>query len=97
MQFAIYRNGEEINVIESSEDYCKLFCNRFGYTYKEVPKPDEPETVQRDIPYQPTLDDLYYEHILVQQEITDLELNDIEHGQQITDLELMMLGGTNDV
>ena len=30
---------------------------------------------------------------LIQQNITDLELNDIEQGQMLTELELMILGG----
>lgn len=30
---------------------------------------------------------------LIQQSITDLELNDIEQGQMLTELELMILGG----
>lgn len=53
MIFMILENGEEINRIESSPEFCEEYCNNNGYTYEEVevpapiPEPiDSPDTAE---------------------------------------------------
>ena len=45
MRYVIYKDNEQINVIESGSDFVSLYCEENGYTYKEspLPMPEEPE------------------------------------------------------
>lgn len=46
MRYAIFENGEEINVIEADEAFVTDYCEQNGYTYQEAPLPEpvpEPE------------------------------------------------------
>lgn len=44
MVFDIFLNGELINTIVASEEFCEKYCSANGYTYELMPEPEpEPE------------------------------------------------------
>ena len=45
MRYAIFENGEEINVIEAEPEFVTDYCEQNGYTYQEAPLP-APESEQ---------------------------------------------------
>lgn len=79
MIFKILENGQEINRIVSSPEFCEEYCTANGYTYEQ-----EPESIPEAFPRQ------YTDLELAQQTITDLDLELIQMGQEMTDMELTM-------
>lgn len=52
MKFKIFSDGIEVNTIISDEEFCKAYCERNGYTYKQLPEPEpmpEPEPTTDDV------------------------------------------------
>ena len=48
MRYLIFKDDEQINVIESDEGFCQSWCGENGYTYQADPLPvpaPEPEPV----------------------------------------------------
>lgn len=49
MRYKIYRGDALINTIIASEEFCKAYCERNGYTYElepeDTPEPEQPENV----------------------------------------------------
>lgn len=52
MRFKIFSDGTEVNAIVSNEDFCKAYCERNGYTYKQLSEPES----ELEIPEEPTDD-----------------------------------------
>ena len=52
MRYKILKGGVQINVIESTPEFCAEYCAANGYTYQEAPLPETPAPEP-----EPTLDD----------------------------------------
>ena len=55
MRYKILKGGVQINVIESTPEFCAEYCAANGYTYQEAPLPETPPPEPE--PPAPTLDE----------------------------------------
>lgn len=42
MRYKILKGGVQVNVIESTPEFCAEYCAANGYTYQEAPLPESP-------------------------------------------------------
>lgn len=74
MRYKILKGGVQINVIESTPEFCAEYCAANGYTYQEAPLPETPPPEPEP---EPTIDQRVFTLETTKADQTDVdELNE---------------------